>query len=97
MKSLLSVLGMVGCVLVMTTGCGDDDIPATPGPPMGNAGSGATLDGGADAGELDASAEPVPVADAAADAASDASIAADADVDVDAGDADVDAGDAATP
>jgi hypothetical protein len=84
MKSLFSVLGLVGFVLVMASGCGDDDIVIDPDPPpSGDAGPDAAPGAGLDAGEiLDA--------DAPDSGDADSEVPADADV----ADADVDAGDA---
>lgn len=93
MKSLFSVLGIVGLVLAVASGCSDDDFVVDPvPPPSGDAGSEPTADAGADAGELlDADTpgtvpDASPVGDAEApDAESDAGPVSDADVD--AGDA----------
>jgi hypothetical protein len=92
MKSLFSVLGLVGFVLVMASGCGDDDIVIDPDPPpAGDAGPEPTLDAGSlDAGEIldatvpDIEVDASPIGDAASEVPVDADIA---DADVDAGDA----------
>lgn len=91
MKSFFSVLGLAGVVLMLASGCGDDDLDITPPPPVGDAGTDPPLDGGSDAGEtLDAAPpDPGPIADAGADATSDAGSVDDGDAAVtDAGDAD---------
>lgn len=92
MKSLLSVLTIAGFVLVMASGCGDDDIDTTPmPPPSGDAGTEPTPDAAVDPGEpLDGGApgetpDASPIGDAATEPPSDAGSIADADTD--AGDA----------
>jgi hypothetical protein len=89
MKSLFSVIGLVGFVLVMASGCGDDDIVIDPDPPpSGDAGPGPAPDAGLDAGEtLDAEVPDIdasPIGDAAVEVPGDADVT---DADVDAGDA----------
>lgn len=92
MKSLFSVLGIAGLVLVVASGCGDDDlaIDTTPPPSSGDAGSDPAADAGLDAGEeLDATVPDIDL---------DGGVIVDADIvvplDADIADADVDAGDA---
>ena len=90
MKSLFSVLGIAGLVLVVASGCGDDDLTDTTPEPPGDAGSNPAADAGLDAGEvLDATVPDIeldggPIVDA------DIVVPLDADI----VDANVDAADA---